>query len=213
MAKTILKLHANGNLETIGIPLTEGQPYSLRESGITIPKIIEYPSSNHRNYFVEKTVVPGYIQHHAKDNIKSGDFLPPSSEKECVSDYIAVDGWGSATVRIRFYNTSDLIPWLSIQSFDTNKSYITAIERDNFGTANSSYYMFESKFAINSGFIRVSSSHWDYNGSRVEMSVQRGDITNTKQYLSFEDMPSWVRDTGNPISFFQEGVVIKGDVM
>lgn len=216
MAKTILKLHADGSFETINTKLIQSNilgDYKFGENQITVPRIIEYPPQEKINYFINKTSVDGYIQHHARDGLYAGQFMQQSNEKERVSDYIDVNGWGIVTVRFRFYDTKDLQPWLSVQTYDNNKNYLDAPIRGNFGTTNSNYYMYEHKLNISTGFIRVSSSHWGYGESRVEISVEKGDTNDTKHYLALEDLPDWVRDTENPISIFKEGILIKGKII
>ena len=210
--KTILKLYpANGNFETVNTQLIQSGitgNYKFVENEITVPKIIEYPpSSELRNYFIEKTSVFGYLN-------QSGVLAGPSSEKERTSDYINVSGWDVATIRIHYYNIhNNYDPWIGIYTYNANKGFISTPVYAYHYADNKEFFLYEYKLPVNVAFIRVCSTQYDLPGTTVKISVERGETTNTKHYLSYEDMPSWVQDTGQPISFFSQGVVIKGDLI
>lgn len=213
--KTILKFHANGNLESVATPLIQsGDIYLFTETLITVPKIIEYPPQGTRNYFIEKTSVPGFVMGYGEGGIGPGD-LHPQNENDRTSDFIDVSTWGSATTRVRFKSMNGAYrAWVSIIFYDHSKKFLSWAFDNYVGPSNSvGDYTFTFKVPVNAAFLRVSTNYYDNPNTSVKISVENGDTSNTKHYLASEDLPEWVRDTGNPISFFPQGIVIKGDII
>jgi hypothetical protein len=206
--KTILKLHANGDFEPIDTNIVQSEiagNYSFKGNEIIVPTIIEYPPTGYRNYFVEKTSVKGHIT----DN---GSVVPPQ-EDERTSDFIDVKGWDMVTVRIRYKNMTGVYwAWGGIYLYDDNKNYLSTYMDEYLG-ATTGDHLFEIKLTPNVAYLRLYTTYYDTANVEVKISVERGNTANTKHYLAPEDMPSWVVDTGNPISIFPEGIVIKGDLI
>lgn len=210
MPKTILKLHANGNFETVGTPLIQdNNTYSFTENQIIAPKIIEYPPIGYRNYFVEKTSVSGFINVYPEDG-QIG--VNPPNEHDRTSDYIDVEGWGSATIRIRYKGMNNSYrAWANVSFYTILKEFHSYAFDDYVGQNPSlGDYIFVFEVPVSIKYLRVSTNYYDNPNVDVKISVEKGLVDIAKHYLSFEDMPTWVKDTGQPISFFREGIVIKG---
>ena len=205
--KTILRLHANGDFETIGTPLNEGQSYSFGESGITVPKIIEYPP--YRNYFIEKTSVSGVL------SPNDGITMLLADEYDRTSDFINVTGWTSGTIRLEYSNLAGSFrPWVAILLYDENKRAVDILFDDYIAPANTKGdWVFTSTFELDVSYIRICVNYYDHPTTDVKVSLTMGDTIHDKHYLAYEDMPSWVKDTGQPISIFPEGIVIKGEII
>lgn len=208
--KTILKLYDNGDFETVDTALVQSGitgNYSFGENSITVPKIIEHPPPDYRNYFIEELSESGWV---------TGNAVQLPNEDDRCSHHIDVRGWESLTVRIRFYNADGShSSWVSVATYNEAKGSI-GILYDNYASGGDSFwgnYDWQYKAPVgNFSFIRISTTYYDTPGVTVKVSVERGDTNNTKHYLAPEDMPEWVVDTGNPISIFPEGIVIKGSL-
>jgi len=210
MAKVIAKLHANGNFETVGVQLVQdGNSYSFAENVITVPKIIEYPPVGYRNYFIEKDSVIGFL------SMSTGEPTTGVAFDSRTSDFINVLGWGLATIRIEFNNmNSDYVARVGVYLYDTDRNYYDYLF-DEILSVSDGNHVFEFQAQIRQGvqFVRVCANYYDKAGTNVRISVEKGTVATQKHYLAFEDMPSWVVDTGQPISIFKEGIVIKGDLI
>ena len=209
---TILKMYDNGDLETF-VPIQQAsRSYSFKRDSINVPRIIEYPPQGYRNYFIEKTSVEGYISG------VTGNIQPPE-EYERVSDFISIYGWESFVVRVEFKNLqSNSNTWLGISQFTGDRGFISfyiddfVLESGYVGDAVIEYYFpIWEEDAVE--FIRVSVNYYDDPLVDVKVSIENGTVATQKHYLAPEDMPIWAIDTGNPVSIFPEGIVIKGDLI
>lgn len=210
MPKTILKLYENGNFETVDAPLVQSEivgNYSFNENSITVPKIIEYPPANYRNYFIEKTSEPGFID--------GSGYVQASHEHDRVSDYIDISDWEYSMTIVRFNGmTGDYRAWVCISHFDENKNWIwdTHDEYHSLeGQTGDIVVRIDSLADVS--FMRVSVNYYDNPITDVKISVEKDTEGTDKHYLAPEDLPEWVVDTGQPISIFKEGIVIKGNLI
>ena len=206
--KTILKLHANGDLEAL-VPLTKGSAgYKFSGTGIEVPEIITLPPSDYRNYFIEKTVVPGYL------SSATGSVVTPANEDDCTSDFIDITGWGTVTVRVWHTGMNgNFSNWTTILLYTSTQAYYDVVYDD--GPSYTGDTLFERTITIPEfvSFIRVSTTYFVTEGVDVKISVERGSTTVARHYPALEDLGDWVRDTGNPISLFPQGIAIKGSVI
>lgn len=210
MVKTILKLHENGDFEPLDVSLIQSEivgNYSFTENSITVPKIIEYPPANYRNYFIEKTSVPGVLY--------DGTGIHQGWEDDRTSDFIPVSGWESGVLRARFINMhGNYRAWIGILFYDVNKQYLDLF-LDEYVSAHGQVgdFTVEIPFPLNVDFIRVSVNYYDSSTASVKLSVEKGTVATEKHYLAPEDLPEWVVDTGQPVSIFKEGIVLKGNLI
>lgn len=204
-----MRLYANGDLETFNTQLTQSGilgNYSFKSDSIVVPQIIEYPS--YTNYFIERNSVEGWIE------ASTGD-IAIANEHDRTSDFINVEGWGTATVRMRFINMDGSYQiWHGTYFYTPEKYYYSPDSEGTIAVATGDY-VYERKVTIPSdiSFIRVSANYYDKEGVTVQISVERGDTQDIGHAIAVEDLASWARNTEHPISIFPEGIVIKGSLI
>lgn len=189
------------DLKAQGIPAI-----SFKDGGITVPEIIEYPPPGTRNYFVEKTSVRGFIE--------NGVLVAPT-QHDRTSDFINVTGWGSGVTRVTFDKMdASYHAWVGVFFYNAAKEFVS-VRFDDYVTPSpvTGSFIFEYTFPIDVAFIRVGANHYDHSIAETKISVEKGNVATQKHYLAPEDIPAWVVDTGQPVSFFEQGIVIKGGVI
>lgn len=180
---------------------------TFTENSITLPPIIELPSSGYRNYFIEKTSVPGYVYDERG--------LQVSNEHDRTSDYIDITGWTNTVIISRFNDmTGDYRAWIAVTYYNQNKEFLlTAHEDYHTGQGTTGDIVVNLSLPTNANYMRVSANYYDNPNSKVKLSIEKGAVGTDRHYLAPEDLPDWVRDTGNPVSIFPQGIVIKGNLI
>lgn len=195
--KTILRLHANGDFETIDTPLIEGEEYSFSADYIKVPMIVTLREEV--NLFKPEESVPGYI------NENNGQIYT-GYEYDRASGFIPVKKGQTIKVESSYKDIRNDRPWVCLCFYDTNKSYVSTLFARHGLYSGASEGTYSNIFNIPEGvhYIRFSTNLYTHPTTQVTIIIKEN---------SGIPLPYWVKDTGNPVSFFPEGVVIKGEIL
>lgn len=212
--KTLFKIYDNGNVDFLDLEIVKNEDNLIfNENYINVKNIIEYPEEKFRNYYVEKTISDGYITSQGEESYKPGEIVPPN-ENDVTSDFINVEGWEDLTVRIRFLRMNGLYKaFVGVHCFDSNRGFVYSFYDDHASEDTTGNFMYTLKIPINISYIRVSSNYHNVEGVEVQKTVEKGISDNIKHFKSYEDMPEWVKYSENNFSIFEEGLIIKGDIL
>jgi hypothetical protein len=216
--RTVLKLYENGDLETIDMELITNSSTNGQSDG----------NNQRSNLFDYSKTVEGYLD-------INGKVVPTRTlEVNRVSDYIRVRTGENYTFNGNWDIDIAYIIYCQIALYDNNYNFISTHEIHYGGSDENNFthdwicpsnvanirldaLFFTGQNAFNIEIIGTDLSQQEGTSGSIPFSISVNTITvpTIIEYGKFAplDLPSWVVDTKNPISFFPQGVVIKGNLI
>ena len=205
--KTILRLHANGDVETF-VPLYQD-----------------------KNLYVIRDSEPGQL------NSRNSQIIPQSNGTR-TSDFIPVEPNEIYTISV-YWSQQSSYKWVMYHCYDINYEFLYYGQLDNYPNLE---FVNQIPIPSDVVYLRVSATQLENDDCKIQLEkgnvvtpyfpsfTDRG-LNNLNPY-SFNkkeilipkiveyppnredlDLPTWAKDTGNPISIFPEGIVIKGNLI
>ncbi len=212
MAKTILKIYENGDIETFGVELVEAD-----------------------NLFVIADSTPGMI-----NELGVLDDTPTLGSR--VSDFIPVVAGEAVTFQLYWSEEAVMPTprqvQYSVQAYDANFNHVVSITYRDLGWY-ASKDSFSGTIPANVSYLRIGFNHIDTGHGRIQVvrglkekpytlsakdlkvrglpfysiSEQQLIVPKLVRYNPDTEMPPWVQNTPYPVSIFPEGLVIKGELI